>query len=51
MVLSYPKSGWQTLMFADTNDLCLGYFLTLVSPEDSGSGVTVEDMRHEPLAF
>ena len=51
VALSHPKAGWTVLLFPGAPDEHWGRFLTQVPKEELDSGVSVEDMTHEPLAF
>ena len=49
--LYHPRPGCVVLMFPDASDFHWGSFLTQVPEEEFRSGVALENMSHEPLAF
>ena len=49
--LYHSRPGCVVLMFPDASDFHWGSFLTQVPEEESRSGVALENMSHEPLAF
>ena len=51
VALSYPKQGYEVLMFPDSSDLHWGSFLTQVPEAELGGLLAVEDMSHEPMGF
>ena len=51
VALSYPKQGYEVLMFPDSSDLHWGSFLTQVPEAELGGLLAVEDMSHEPMGI
>ena len=51
VALSYPKQGYEVLMFPDASDLHWGSFLTQVPEAELGGLLAVEDMSYEPMGF
>ena len=49
--LYHPRPGCVVLMFPDASDFHWGSFFTQVPEEEFRSGVALENMSHEPLAF
>ena len=51
MPLYHSRPGYVVLLFPDASDFHWGSYFTQVPEEEFRSGVALENMSHEPLAF